>query len=109
MKARYLISCAAAAILSGSALAANAADADSTGVARPGDATATVTDASTDAAASDTAAVADIIVTAERRSENVQAVPMTVTALTATAISQENISTLDEIIKYTPNVTFGGN
>jgi iron complex outermembrane receptor protein len=109
MKARYLISCAAAAILSSAALSAHAADADTAGADRPGDATATVTDASTDTAASETAAVADIIVTAERRSENVQAVPMTVTALTATAISQENISTLDEIIKYTPNVTFGGN
>jgi iron complex outermembrane recepter protein len=109
MKARYLVSCAVAAILSSAALSAHAADADPAAADRPGDATAAVTDASTDAAASDTAAVADIVVTAERRSENVQAVPMTLTAITATSIAQQNIETLSDIVKYTPNVTFGGN
>ena len=112
MKTRYLISCAAVAILAGSAVAAHAADATaaSGGAPGPGDATATVTDASTDAAASDTtAAVGEIIVTSQRRSENVQAVPMTLTAITANVLAQQNIETLADIVKYTPNVTFGGN
>ncbi len=108
MKAKYLLSCAVAAIVSSGALAAHAAGADVAAgdIAR----LATVTDASTDTAAADTtSAVGEIIVTSERRSENVQAVPMTVTAITGKAISQQNITTLDDIIKYTPNVTFGGN
>jgi iron complex outermembrane recepter protein len=112
MKTRYLISCAAVAILAGSAVAAHAADATaaSGGAPGPGDAMATVTDASTDAAASDTtAAVGEIIVTSQRRSENVQAVPMTLTAITANVLAQQHIETLADIVKYTPNVTFGGN
>ncbi len=101
MKTRYLISCAAVAILAGSAVAAHAADstAASAGAPGPGDATATatVTDASTDAAASDsTAAVGEIIVTSQRRSENVQAVPMTLTAITGQVLAQQNIETLDD-------------
>ncbi|HEY1427001.1 MAG TPA: TonB-dependent receptor [Caulobacteraceae bacterium] len=113
MKARYLVSCAAAAILSGSSVAAQAAgqgqDDTSAGAARRPDGALTVT--ATDAAADTgtSATVGDIIVTAERRSENIQAVPMTVTAITAKAISQQNITTLDDIVKYTPNVTFGAN
>ena len=109
MKAKYLLSCAAAAILSSGALAAHAADANDDGAAATAR-VSTVTDAATAAAAADTtAAVGDIIVTAQRRSENVQAVPMTLTAITAKSISQQNIETLSDIVKYTPNVTFGGN
>jgi iron complex outermembrane recepter protein len=108
MKAKYLLSCAAAAILSSGALAAHAADANGdAGAAAP---LSTVTATDTAAAAADTtSAVGDIIVTAQRRSENVQAVPMTLTAITTKTISQQNIETLSDIVKYTPNVTFGGN
>jgi iron complex outermembrane receptor protein len=91
MKTKYLLSSAAAAILSSGALAAHAADANGDGAADVAR-LSTVTDASTATAAADTtAAVGDIIVTAQRRAENVQAVPMTLTAITAKSISQQNI------------------
>src|SRR6185437_3664974 len=107
MKAKYLLSCAAAAILSSGALAAHAADANGEAAAGP---VSTVTATDTAAAAADTtSAVGDIIVTAQRRSENVQAVPMTLTAITTKTLSQENVTTLNDLIKYTPNVAFGGN
>jgi outer membrane receptor protein involved in Fe transport len=95
MKSGYLVSCALAALMSGVSIAANAAT-DTV------DATATTT-------AESSAAVADIVVTATRRDETIQNVPMTVQAFTGKAITQLNINTLDDILKYTPNVTFGNN
>ena len=71
---------------------------------------ATVTDASTDASASGASVgVGEIIVTAERRDESVQSVPATIQAFTGQTLSQQNITTLNDLIKYTPNVTFGNN
>src|SRR5277367_6167977 len=106
MKARYKISCAVAAILSGCASAAFAADPG----APPKDvATVTATDTSTDASASGATGVTEIIVTASRREESVQSVPATIQAFTGQVLAQQNITTLDDLIKYTPNVTFGNN
>ena len=119
MKARYTISCAVAALLSGLAGAAFAADPSA---ATPsGIVTAT---ASTDASPSNVGAsgvsavtadtdsaagVEEIIVTAQRRSESVQSVPATIQAFTGQVLAQQNITTLNDLIKYTPNVTFGNN
>src|SRR5882757_809828 len=61
MKANFLVSCAVAAILSGSAVAANAAETVQT-------------------AAADQPNVGDIIVTAQRRDESIQKVPLTIQA-----------------------------
>jgi len=47
----------------------------------------------------------EIVVTAQRRAENVQDVPITVQALTAETLSQLNVQTWDQVIKYVPNVT----
>ncbi len=49
--------------------------------------------------------IQEIIVTAQRRSESIQNVPITIQALTGEALSQLNAQTLDDVIKYLPNVT----
>ena len=92
MKAKYRASCAIAAILAGCGYAASAAAAD---------ATADTTGAGT--------AVEEIVVTAERRDESVQKVPMTVQALTGTTLSQLNVENVQELIRFTPNVTYASN
>ena len=86
MKARLKISCAVAAILSGASGVAAAADA---GPAATG--------------------VDEIVVTAQRRDENVQNVPMTVQAITGVTLTNLDITTLDAVLKLLPNVTYGNN
>jgi outer membrane receptor protein involved in Fe transport len=54
-------------------------------------------------------AVNEIIVTAQRRDESIQKVPMTLQALTGPALSQLNVTSVSDLLKYTPNVTFGNN
>ena len=49
--------------------------------------------------------LAEITVTAERRTENLQDVPITIQALTSETLTQLNIQTFDDLVKYTPNVT----
>jgi iron complex outermembrane receptor protein len=60
--------------------------------------------AETNAAASGTE-LSEITVTAQRRTENLQDVPITIQALTSETLQQLNVSTFDDIVKYTPNVT----
>ncbi len=79
-----------AAILSGSSAGfANAANAPDT-------------EASTDI-------IQEITVTAQRRSENIQDVPISIRALTGDMLTQLNVQTLDDYIKYLPNVTTASN
>ncbi len=49
--------------------------------------------------------IQEITVTAQRRTENMQNVPITIQALTAETLSQLNVETFDDFIKYLPNVT----
>src|SRR4030081_1388545 len=49
--------------------------------------------------------IQEITVTAQRRSENIQNVPIAIQALTAETLKQLNLSTFDDLIKYLPNVT----
>ncbi|MGZ3377302.1 MAG: TonB-dependent receptor [Phenylobacterium sp.] len=93
MKARYIVSCAVAAILSGGAGGAMAAEAAAT---------------TADAGAS-SAAVEELIVTAERRDESIQSVPMTIQAFSGAALAARNITTFDDLIRITPNITFAKN
>ncbi len=51
----------------------------------------------------------EVTVTATRRSESVQDVPLTVQAITGTELAQLNITNEYDLFKYTPNVTFSGN
>jgi len=49
--------------------------------------------------------IQEIVVTAQRRNENMQDVPITIQALTADTLKQLNVTTFDDFIKYLPNVT----
>ena len=115
MKLRYMLSCAAMAVLSGSAGLAFAADAPaaapdaSAPVATAADSGAAPATAATAAAGPAATSVGEVIVTAQRRNESIQRVPMTLQAFSGQDLSKLNITTFDDILKYTPNVTYGNN
>ncbi len=96
IKSRFLLS--AAAIVGAGMSGGHAWAADAAAQAAP----VQVADA-------DTAPVDQIIVTAQRRSETIQNVPMTLQALTGATLSEYNITNFNDILKYTPNVTFASN
>jgi len=58
---------------------------------------AAVTDTSSDV-------IEQITVTAQRRTESAQNVPITIQALTGETLSQLNVQTFDDFIKYIPNI-----
>jgi iron complex outermembrane recepter protein len=90
MNSNPRLSCAIAAILSGASgglvYAAAASDADS----------------SSDA-------IQEITVTAQRRTENMQNVPIQIQALTGETLTQLSVETFDDFVKYLPNVTTATN
>ena len=90
------VSIAVAAILGGVSCAAPA-------LAQVATATAAPTDSSAEAG------LAEITVTAQRRSESMQKVPISMQAFTAETLQQLNVTTLDDYIKYLPNVTTANN
>jgi len=49
--------------------------------------------------------IQEITVTAQRRTENIQDVPIAIQALTGETLSQLNVATFNDFIKYLPNVT----
>ncbi len=59
--------------------------------------------------ASDSEGIQEITVTAQRRTESIQDVPITIQAMTGESLKQLNVTTFDDLLKYTPNVTFSGN
>ena len=70
--------------------------------------------AATAAAAADTEAagslgIEEIVVTAQRRSESIQNVPITIQAITGDQLKQLSVTTFDDVLKYLPNVTMGTN
>jgi len=69
---------------------------------------AAISYAATAADASDEG-IAEITVTAQRRAESIQDVPITIQAITGDQLKSLNVSTFDDLLKYTPNVTFSGN
>src|SRR5260370_14494115 len=54
-------------------------------------------------------ALEEITVTAQRRSQSMQDVPISMQAFTSQALQQLNIQTFDDYIKYLPNVTSANN
>ncbi|HWJ36572.1 MAG TPA: TonB-dependent receptor [Steroidobacteraceae bacterium] len=54
---------------------------------------------------SESEGIQEITVTAQRRTENMQNVPITITALTAETLGQLNVTTFDDYVKFLPNVT----
>src|SRR5215469_2594277 len=102
---------AVAAILSGVSLRALAAQP----APDPGAAEATVAapqagspNASSNAGASSTA-LNEVIVTATRRSENIQNVPVTMQALTGQTLQQLHISSFEDYVRMLPNLTSADN
>ena len=51
----------------------------------------------------------EVIVTASRATENPQDLPMTVQSISGDQLNQLNVSTTNDLLKYTTNVTFSGN
>src|SRR5580658_6493926 len=49
--------------------------------------------------------IQEIIVTAQRRTENIQNVPIAIQALTGETLTQLNVVNFDDLVKYLPNVT----
>jgi iron complex outermembrane receptor protein len=58
----------------------------------------------TPAAADDAGTLQEVVVTAERRQENVQTVPIAITAFTADTLQQRNLSSVDALGNLTPSV-----
>jgi iron complex outermembrane receptor protein len=85
MNSNQKLSYAIAAILSGSAMG--------------------VVHAAPAADTSDSEGIQEITVTAQRRSENMQDVPISIQAMTAETLTQLNVTTFDDFIKFVPNVT----
>jgi len=63
--------------------------------------------AATDTEASD--AIQEITVTAQRRSESIQNVPITIQALTSETLNQLSVTTFDDFVRYLPNVSVASN
>ncbi len=85
MSPKQKLSCAIAAILGGGATAMTAAIAADTGA--------------------DADAIQEITVTAQRRTENLQNVPISIQALTSETLEQLNVATVEDFVKYLPNVS----
>jgi iron complex outermembrane receptor protein len=66
---------------------------------------ATATDTTTPATDNSSDTIQEITVTAQRRTENAQDVPITIQALTGETLKQLNVTTFDDLQKFTPNVT----
>ena len=89
MKANRKVYCAVAAILGAHAAAANAAV--------PAEATPGESDSGL--------ALTEVVVTAQRREQSAQDVPITMTTLTAETLVKLNVTTFDDYVKYLPSVT----
>ena len=59
--------------------------------------------------ATDPNALPEITVTAQRRAESIQDVPITIQALTFDQLQQMGVTSIDDAVKYLPNVTLGAN
>jgi outer membrane receptor protein involved in Fe transport len=92
MNSNHKLPCAIAAILGGSGFGL--------GVAHAADTAADTTDSE---------GIQEITVTAQRRNESIQDVPITIQALSGDQLKQLNVQTFDDLLKYTPNVTYSGN
>jgi outer membrane receptor protein involved in Fe transport len=71
--------------------------------------TARAADAKTTATETNSEGLVEITVTAERRSQSMQDVPISMQAFTAQTLQQLNVATLDDYIKYLPNVSTANN
>ena len=61
--------------------------------------------AATDQALDSTGSLAEVVVTAQRRTENVQDVPIAIQAFTGETLPELNVTNFDDLMKYLPNVS----
>ncbi len=54
--------------------------------------------------ADDNVGLEEVVVSAQRRNENIQDVPITIQALTSEVLDNLKVTTIDEFVKYLPNV-----
>ena len=124
MRAGYLAGCAVLALLSGGG-GAFAADTAAQASANPGAGAVTPAPATPGAppvapstthlppppaaAVASSSGVQEVVVTAQRRRESLERVPGTVQALTGQSLANLNATTFNDVLKYTPNVSFGEN
>jgi iron complex outermembrane recepter protein len=54
-------------------------------------------------------AAQEVIVTANRREENLQDVPITIQTMSGEQLRQLGVTTLSDLLQYTPNLTYSGN
>ncbi len=90
MNTNYKLACAISAVLSGYTGACHAA-------------------AAADVETPNGPGIEEIVVTAQRRVESIQNVPITIQAITGEQLKQLSVSTFDDVLKYLPNVTIGTN
>lgn len=62
-----------------------------------------------DASTGSTMALAEVVVTAQRRTQNAQDVPIAVQAFSNQSLSRLNVTTFDDLLKYLPNVSASTN
>jgi iron complex outermembrane receptor protein len=67
--------------------------------------TSTVVRAGTDAGGATSDEIPEILVTATRRLESLQEVPIAITALTGETLAELNVQTFEDYVKYLPNVS----
>ena len=91
MNSNPKLSCAIAAILGGSGMSIG------------------ISHAAPDTSASDSDAIQEIVVTAQRRNESLENVPITIQAITGDTLKQLNVTSFDDLLRFTPNVTYSGN
>ena len=65
------------------------------------------TPAAPDTTAADTSGIADIVVTAERRSQSVQSVPVTITAFSGEQLADRGVQAIEDLARLVPAVNFG--
>ena len=93
MNANYKVSSAVMAILSAHAGAA---------------ASAAAAAGSAEQSGASSGGIEEVIVTAQRRTESVQDVPITIQALTGDTLAQLNVTTFEDSLKFLPNVNITG-
>jgi iron complex outermembrane receptor protein len=89
LKSNYKVYCAVTAILGANASTAFAATPAEAAPAEEAESTG----------------ISEIVVTATRREESIQNVPITIQALTGDTLSKLNVQTFDDFVKFVPNVS----
>jgi iron complex outermembrane receptor protein len=65
-------------------------------------------DQATDTTMASSSELAEVTVTAQRRTENLQDVPIAIQAMTGETLAQLSVENFDDVVKYLPNVTLAG-